>query len=427
MTIKTHKSIVTNLETKSSLQDGSQPTFFTIIIPTRERPDTLIHTIQNVLAQDYKCFEVLVSDNASDDQTKEVVENIQDTRLRYINTGKRVSMSKNWEFAISHVSHGWITVLGDDDGLLPGALGRVDEIIKKTGILAIRSNGCDYLWPSLLGGYFGQLSITSRNGYEVRNSAKFLKRVMDGLSNYKELPMLYNGGFVDLSLILDAKEKTGDFFLSMTPDVYSAIVLSYLTKNYVYSFEPLAINGASIHSGGTAGFEKVKRKRTYDPVKKFWSEDNIPFHKELPLTKMGVPVRSISVLVYESFLQANAFHGLKDIVTSHQEQLEIALRKSGPNHDEIVGWVNAFSSLHDLNIRYEGGGLRAFFKYTHFYDRFRSTMNYLFSKRILMGCERSPISNVFEASVAGGVLKVTKPSMIMSVLRKLFLRIGRLK
>ena len=73
---------------------------FTIFIPTRERADTLIHTISSALAQDYENFTVLVSDNASTDNTKALVDSIADPRLKYINTGKRVSMSHNWEFSL---------------------------------------------------------------------------------------------------------------------------------------------------------------------------------------------------------------------------------------------------------------------------------------------------------------------------------------
>jgi len=83
--------------------------FFTIVIPTRERSDTLMHAIKTALSQDYENFRVLVSDNASQDQTKEKVEALKDPRIHYINTGQRVSMSENWEFALNHVSDGWLT------------------------------------------------------------------------------------------------------------------------------------------------------------------------------------------------------------------------------------------------------------------------------------------------------------------------------
>jgi len=63
---------------KKKISKKNNPNFngyrkFTIVIPTRDRADTLIYSIQNALAQDYENFEILVSDNASNDNTKKVV------------------------------------------------------------------------------------------------------------------------------------------------------------------------------------------------------------------------------------------------------------------------------------------------------------------------------------------------------------------
>ena len=95
---------------------------FTIIVPTRERTDTLRYTIQTILNQTYKNYTVLISDNFSQDGTRDIIDSFTDERIKYINTGKRVSMSHNWEFALAHVERGWVTILGDDDGLLPNSL-----------------------------------------------------------------------------------------------------------------------------------------------------------------------------------------------------------------------------------------------------------------------------------------------------------------
>ena len=46
---------------------------FTIIIPTRERCDTLKYAIQTVLNQEYDDFEILVSDNCSTDHTQSII------------------------------------------------------------------------------------------------------------------------------------------------------------------------------------------------------------------------------------------------------------------------------------------------------------------------------------------------------------------
>ena len=139
--------------------------FFTIVIPTRERKDTLVHALATALSQDYQNYEVLVSDNASLDGTQEMVSDLKAERLRYINTGRRVSMSENWEFALSHVKPGWVTFLGDDDAILPGALKIVNEIIAKTGAQAVRSNGCNYGWPGISNPKYGSLLLRLSTGY----------------------------------------------------------------------------------------------------------------------------------------------------------------------------------------------------------------------------------------------------------------------
>ncbi len=402
-------------------QEYKQEVFFTIVIPTRERSDTLIHTLATALAQDYGNFEVLVSDNASMDETYEKVLAIKDARLRYINTGKRVSMSENWEFAFNHVHKGWVTVLGDDDAILPGSLKIANDIINKTGTSAIRSNGCSYEWPGLTGSAYGRLVVSLRRGYTIRDSRRMLQDVIDGRLSYNELPMLYNGGFISTELIRQAKQITGNFFQSMTPDVYSAIVFSFLTKNYVYSYEPLAINGASIHSGGTAAFEKIKRTRSYDPAEKFWNEKNIPFHADLPLVKSGRPVRSIPVCVYEAFLQAKKFHDMKNIKTSHAQQLRITLDKSGPDNAEIIEWANLFASKHNLSVKNKS----PFFtldiapKIIKFYIRL---LNRIWSYR-MEGIVRLGLRNVFEASVVAGMIKLIRPSRAKNILQWLKKRV----
>ena len=394
--------------------------FFTVIIPTRERHDTLVHAINTVLCQDYNNFEILVSDNASLDKTRSVVESFKDTRLRYIRTDNRISMSHNWEFAINHVVDGWITILGDDDGMLPGALNSVNSIILNTGTTAIRSNGCSYLWPGINGSLHGRMSTSLRRGYEIRKSCKWLQLVIDGRADYKELPMLYNGGFVSLALVNRAKKQTGNFFLSMTPDVYSAIVFSFLTEEYVYSHEPLSINGASLHSGGTAGFERVKSVRPYDPAEKFFSEDNIPFYFKLPLTRSGRPVRSIPVLIYEAFLQAKSFHKLKKIRTSDFKQIVIAIKQSGPCPQEIREWIEDFALQNQIDLpkNYLASG----FFLLRIYIRFANFLSQALSSSSIRGSDRIPLHTVFEASLIAGFIIAYPPS----ILTRIVLRINHL-
>ena len=389
---------------------------FTIVIPTRERSDTLVHTIASVLAQDYQNFEILISDNASQDNTRTLVAEFNDRRIRYVNTTIRLSMSHNWEFALNQVDDGWVTFLGDDDALLPGALTTVEKIIEETGTLAIRSNGCGYTWPSLLEGDYGNLSVRLGKGYRLMNSQRTLLQVMKGELHYNMLPMLYNGGFVDLSLIKRAKAVTKRFYLSMTPDVYSAMVFALLTDEYIYSNEPLAINGASHHSGGTAAFESKKIDRSYNPAQKYWGEDNIAFHDYLPLMDTGTPVRSIAAHVYEAYLQAAPFHDLKRVNISPEQQLVLILRTSSSHSSEVLEWGEVFANRHGLDfekVRSNAFSLqnRLHATYTLYVQR----IEFFILTLLINGHSRLPLRNVQEASVAVGELKKYPPNIIKRI------------
>lgn len=337
-------------------------------------------------------------------------------------------MSHNWEFALSHVEEGWVTILGDDDAILPGAIRKVLKIVSETGVQAVRSNGCNYLWPQLLKAPFGRLNIRIGNDYAVLDSRKALSNVIDGKSHYNTLPMLYNGGFVDVDLIRRAKHITGDFYLSMTPDVYSAVALSHLVDKYVYSYEPLAINGASRHSGGTAIFStKPKNAACVDPATKFYSEKNIAFHCDLPLLDNGKPPTSIQAVVYEAYLQALPLALRRDPNANHQRQLEIIIKTAGDHYDSIYRWAGIFCDMHGMDLdKFSIEKKR--FSFRSFIDKLVS----ISSEFSIDGNSKAPLSNVFEASMVAGELLQVRPSwlsrmnsVVRQVIRRLNARIDR--
>src|SRR5690349_14295603 len=100
---------------------------YTVVIPTRERADTLYHTLRTCVDQDYENLSILVSDNCSADNTADVVHSFRDKRIQYIKTPARLSMSANWDFALDHVTEGYVNFIGDDDGLIPGSLDIVNQ------------------------------------------------------------------------------------------------------------------------------------------------------------------------------------------------------------------------------------------------------------------------------------------------------------
>jgi hypothetical protein len=135
--------------------------------------------------------------------------------------------------------------------------------------------------------------------------------------------MLYNGGWVETSLLDRLKLEHGRIYRSCIPDVYSAVAIARAIDSYVFVREPLAINGASRHSTGAAQFGR-KQPGGAAPDEVFRSEGNLPFHSAVPLADDGSYPLSLQVIVYESYLQS-APGGEEPGPAMHATQLEVIL------------------------------------------------------------------------------------------------------
>ncbi len=271
----------------------SESNKYTVIIPTRERAETLHYTLRTVVEQDYANLTIIVSDNFSQDNTQEVVASFPDPRIQYLNTGKRVSMSENFEFGLNHVSEGFVMFIGDDDGLLPGAIQRVNKIVEETGMRAVTSGIAQYVWPNHPNDRLrNTMSWSIRNDVEIRDSSEWITKVLSFIPIYTfDLPGLY-GGFVHIDVISSMK-KDGFFFRSQTPDAYSAFASAVGLKKYAFAHRPFAIHGASGRSNGASYFHKQDKSES----NKFFQENTIPFHSMLKVCP------SFRVIASETFLQ----------------------------------------------------------------------------------------------------------------------------
>jgi glycosyltransferase involved in cell wall biosynthesis len=316
-------------------------TKFTVIVPTRERPDTLYHCLQTMVRLRYSNFEILVSDNFSQDNTEQVVRSIGDSRIRYINTGRRVGMSRNFDFALSHVKDGWITYLGDDDGLLPNALALANSVIRETGCKALASSYHTYTWPNFDGASSpNSLYIKTGRGYRIRNTKVELRQLLKGELDYFELPGVYRG-FAEYETVNRLRDDSGYFFRSQAPDLYAAVALSLALEHYAYLGEPLNVAGASAHS---IGHSHLKLSRNSSASAKFHAEEEIPFH---PSLGDGL-VSSMQLLVYESFLQASHLHNNFDCPSTAQ-QLAVSIAHSSDT--SVTDYCRKIAECHGIDFQ----------------------------------------------------------------------------
>jgi len=93
----------------------------TTVIPTYRRPALLRRAIQSALSQTYRNIRVLVSDNASGDETAQVVEELsqKDPRIIYHVQPENIGPVGNFQYGMDAVETEYFSFLSDDDFLLP--------------------------------------------------------------------------------------------------------------------------------------------------------------------------------------------------------------------------------------------------------------------------------------------------------------------
>ncbi|MGP4714451.1 MULTISPECIES: glycosyltransferase family 2 protein [unclassified Psychrobacter] len=102
---------------------------FSVIIPLYNKADYIFSTLESVLAQTCKNFEVIVVDDGSNDASLAVVQKITDPRLQVISQNNSgVSAARNKGIAIAKAK--WVAFLDADDIWLPNHLETLLEVSK---------------------------------------------------------------------------------------------------------------------------------------------------------------------------------------------------------------------------------------------------------------------------------------------------------
>lgn len=219
--------------------------FITLMIPTRERANTLKFTLETALDQLTDNYEIIVSDNLSQDNTEGVVRALCDPRIRYINTGRRLSMCDNFEFALNHARGDYVVAIGDDDGIMPGAVCKMQRCIESYPSLLYTWTCHTYVWPTEGSKpyvyYFARRSRPAEITLEklVRFSLAW------GGLRFARLPNVYHS-LVSRKVLGEVRARTGRVFHSTQPDVFLSFALPVFADTAVHVGEPLTVYGRSV-------------------------------------------------------------------------------------------------------------------------------------------------------------------------------------
>ena len=226
---------------------------FSILIPTRDRPDTFQHTLKTVITQPGDDYEIVVADNCSSPRTKEIVDEWNSDKIKYIRTDTILPMADNWERGLEECTGDYVTILGDDDAFLPSTLILARKVLDQTNTQILSWALHTYWWPDTIVPWNrNRLFLTFGDNAAHMDKRNNLRAFYKDQISFGKLPMIYNS-FIHKDCIDQVKKKHGCYFaIPHIPDVFSGVVNLTLDADWYHVNRPMAIRGNSGKSNGTA-------------------------------------------------------------------------------------------------------------------------------------------------------------------------------
>jgi len=176
-----------------------------IIMPTYNRSELIKFAIRSILNQNYQKWELLVIDNESTDQTKEVVEQFMkmDERVRYFNVRKSVKLgiSNYLNYGMEQATGKYIARLDDDDEWcdtfkLDKQVGFLEQnkeyVIVGGGAIMVDQNRKEIF-----------RFLKKENDNEIRNNALYANPFWHNTVMFVKQKALELGGYNDLRFVED--------------------------------------------------------------------------------------------------------------------------------------------------------------------------------------------------------------------------------
>ncbi|MEE4001068.1 glycosyltransferase [Tenacibaculum sp. FZY0031] len=267
-----------------------------IVIPTKNRYETLLKVINSILKFNSNQFELVIHDNSDDNiKIKKYLSGLKDMRLKYFYTTDKLSQTGNSNLAVEKSIGEYVCFIGDDDGVMPNIV-EVTKWMKENGFKALKSYKPSYYWPNQKSNYLsndasGVLKYKKwkEDSYQIIKTKEALNYTLSkGGGTIKKLPCLYHGIVERRTLNLIYK-VAGTFFPGPSPDMANAIALTQVIDSYVLVNYPVIISGKSAKSIGGAGvlhkhiskIEEVKHlpedtcKNWDERIPKYWTGPTI--------------------------------------------------------------------------------------------------------------------------------------------------------
>jgi glycosyltransferase involved in cell wall biosynthesis len=194
----------------------------TVVIPTYNRSGLLREAIASVLAQDVDGLEVIVSDNASTDDTPEVVAGFGDPRLRLDRLPENIGMARNQVRATTLGTGPYLAILQDDDLMMPGNLDRKVGILRERPDIAMAHSAFEL--RALDGRVVDPCANWDLSPTDVvRSGEEFLRRTLVGARRTHLSASVYRRDTLDAATLTPLDGESIELALSLRAALRGAV------------------------------------------------------------------------------------------------------------------------------------------------------------------------------------------------------------
>jgi glycosyltransferase involved in cell wall biosynthesis len=261
---------------------------FSVLLPTRNRLDLLSYAIETVQRQDYSDWEIIVSDNFSEEDIAGYVRSIDDSRIKYCRTDKFVPVTDNWNNALANSDGDYVIMLGDDDCLMRGYFSTLKRMIEEYDAPdLIYTSAFLYAYPGVMPNHSDGFLLSYNNSDIFRSARKpfwLEKSESMALVNHSinfRVRFDYNMQFSLVNRKLIKKmAKYGPFYQSPFPDYYASNAMMLKAERILIVPQPLVTIGISFKSFGFYYFNDSESK-------------GIEFLKNIPDPKIALHLQQV--------------------------------------------------------------------------------------------------------------------------------------
>lgn len=230
---------------------------FSVLLPTRNRIELLRHAVESVRMQEDAGWEIVISDNASDQDVAGFAASFGDDRIRYSRTERLLPVTENWNRALEQSSGDYVIMLGDDDALMPGCLGTLRQLIGTWGNPhAIYTQALQYAYPGVIPGNRQGFIQTGFNAFLEGVDRPFMlgrdvaEKMVRAAMSFQVLYGFNMQHFIISRRLVEGLAEHGPFFQSPYPDYYAANAILLQAESLLAYPMPLVMIGISPKSFG---------------------------------------------------------------------------------------------------------------------------------------------------------------------------------